>query len=320
VSVADIATRIGEIQTRMASLATLTAGAAPTKAATAATGAAFATALADAQDPAPTTGAFTGDDVVNEAQKYLGVPYKWGGNDPASGLDCSGLVKLVYDKFGIELPRLAGDQVAAGTKVDGLANAHPGDLLAFGSPVTHIGIYMGNNQMIHAPRPGKNVEVSSVYETPSSISRLTPTATAGATTTSPATVGGANVGTATPYANLFNVAGRKYGIDPALLSAVAKTESNYNPQAVSPVGAQGLMQIMPGTAKGLGVTNALDPAQAVDGAAKLLSQLHDKFGDWKLAIAAYNAGAGAVSKYSGVPPYAETQNYVRKVTEAWKGI
>lgn len=116
-----------------------------------------------------------------------------------------------------------------------------------------------------------------------------------------------------PFANLFNAAGARYGIAPALLAAVAHAESNFNPNARSGVGAQGLMQFMPGTAKSLKV-NALDPASAIDGAARYLRQNLDHFGSVELAVAAYNAGPGAVSKYGGIPPYAETQNYVKKVT------
>jgi soluble lytic murein transglycosylase-like protein len=119
-----------------------------------------------------------------------------------------------------------------------------------------------------------------------------------------------------PYADLFNAAGAKYGVSPKLLAAVAKVESGYNPQAVSKVGARGLMQIMPGTAAGLGVSNAFDPAQAIDGAAKLLSANLKEFGSLDLAVAAYNAGGGSVKKYGGIPPFAETQAYVPKVKAA----
>jgi soluble lytic murein transglycosylase-like protein len=119
-----------------------------------------------------------------------------------------------------------------------------------------------------------------------------------------------------PYADLFNAAGAKYGVSPKLLAAVAKVESGYNPQAVSKAGARGLMQIMPGTAAGLGVANAFDPAQAVDGAAKLLSANLKEFGSLDLALAAYNAGGGAVKKHGGIPPYKETQAYVPKVKAA----
>lgn len=115
-----------------------------------------------------------------------------------------------------------------------------------------------------------------------------------------------------PYASLFKAAGARHRVDPALLAAVARAESGFNPNAVSPAGALGLMQLMPDTAAYLGV-NPMDPAQAIDGAARLLANNLRQFGSVALAAAAYNAGPGAVSQYGGIPPYPETQNYVRKV-------
>ncbi len=114
------------------------------------------------------------------------------------------------------------------------------------------------------------------------------------------------------YRAAFEAAGARHGVDPALLSAVAWAESNYNPDAVSHAGAIGLMQIMPGTANGLGV-DPRDPLQAIDGAARYLRSQLDRFGDVRLALAAYNAGPGAVQKYDGIPPYEETIAYVGKV-------
>jgi soluble lytic murein transglycosylase-like protein len=118
-----------------------------------------------------------------------------------------------------------------------------------------------------------------------------------------------------PYADLFNAAGAKHGVSPKLLAAVAKVESNYDRRAVSPAGAQGLMQIMPSTARGVGV-DAFDPAQAVDGAARILKANLKEFGSLDLALAAYNAGGGAVRRHGGIPPFAETQAYVPKVKAA----
>jgi soluble lytic murein transglycosylase-like protein len=105
-----------------------------------------------------------------------------------------------------------------------------------------------------------------------------------------------------------------FNVDPDLIKAIIANESGFNANATSNVGAQGLMQLMPGTASGLGVSDAYDPAQNVWGGSKYIKGLLDRFGgDTKLAIAAYNAGPGAVEKYGGVPPYAETQNYVQNV-------
>lgn len=121
-------------------------------------------------------------------------------------------------------------------------------------------------------------------------------------------------GTPSPYDGLIVAAAQKHGLDPALLKGLIRAESNFDPNASSPAGAAGLVQLMPGTAASLGVTDRLDPAQSIDGGARYLRQQLDTFGgDVTLALAAYNAGPGAVQRYNGVPPYAETQAYVQKV-------
>ncbi len=116
-------------------------------------------------------------------------------------------------------------------------------------------------------------------------------------------------------------AAARHNVDPNLVRAVVKVESNFNPNAVSRKGAMGLMQLMPSTARQLKVKNPFDPEQNVDAGVRHLKQLLESYGgDIKLTLAAYNAGAGAVARSSGVPHYAETQNYVRRITNLYYGV
>jgi soluble lytic murein transglycosylase-like protein len=122
---------------------------------------------------------------------------------------------------------------------------------------------------------------------------------------------------ARPFAAIIESVALEHGIDPALVHAVIQAESNYRPKARSHVGARGLMQVMPATARDLGVMSAsqlFDPQQNIEAGVKYLKAMLERFdGDLPTAIAAYNAGPTAVSKHDGIPPYAETQKYVRKV-------
>ena len=326
-SVDQVQARISEIQGQLALLSPARASASA-----GAFAATMSQQVAGATATAPTTATTTattststtnstgvsGEDVVSEAKKYLGVPYVWGGTDPAKGLDCSGMIQLVYKNLGYDIPRVSYQQATAGTAVTGgLANAKPGDILAFNSPANHVGIYIGDGKMIEAPRPGLQLRIAEVTETPTAIRRIIPEGTgttvgamSGTTSTVPA---------GTPYGELFQAAAAKYGVDAKLLVAVARQESGFNPKAVSPAGAQGIMQLMPGTAAGLGVKNSFDPAEAIDGATRLLKSLQQQFGRTDLALAAYNAGPGAVHRYDGIPPYPETQNYVRSIMAMLKG-
>ncbi|GAA2735685.1 hypothetical protein GCM10009867_18590 [Pedococcus aerophilus] len=271
--------------------------------------------------PTTSTSGDVGARAVEAGKKYLGVPYVWGGTDPAKGLDCSGLVQRAFADVGVRLPRVAADQARMGTAVPSLDQAQPGDLLAFGSPVDHIGIYVGDHKMLVAPRAGQDVKIQDVYKTPTAIRRIAAPAEQSFTTSAAASAASSATGVSTrgvasdvpaQFRSLFASAAQRYDVPVALLTSVAKAESGFNPSAVSHAGAIGLMQIMPATARGLGV-DPRNPAQAIDGAARLLASHLDRFGSTSLALAAYNAGPGAVQRYGGVPPYRETQQYVQKV-------
>jgi soluble lytic murein transglycosylase-like protein len=120
-----------------------------------------------------------------------------------------------------------------------------------------------------------------------------------------------------PYGDLIAQAAQQFKLDPALVAGVVQVESGAAPDAVSPAGAKGLMQLMDATAQSLGVSDPFDPQQNITGGARLLRRLLDQYsGSVRLALAAYNAGSGAVDRYQGVPPYPETQRYVTQVLAA----
>ena len=127
-----------------------------------------------------TGSAATGNDVVAVAKKYIGVPYVWGGTNPATGMDCSGFTQRVFKDLGVEIPRVVSDQMRQGTPVASLAEAKPGDLLvSFGG--NHISIYLGNGKAIDAPVPGKTIQIRDAWEQQSnltSIRRIVPAGTA----------------------------------------------------------------------------------------------------------------------------------------------
>lgn len=122
------------------------------------------------------------------------------------------------------------------------------------------------------------------------------------------------------YDGLIVASALRHGVDPALMKAMMHTESGFNPNARSPVGAQGLMQLMPATARRFGVANVWNPAENIEGAAKYLKFLTGRFGNIQHVIASYNAGEGNVAKYGGIPPFRETRDYVQRVLSRYNNL
>lgn len=167
--------------------------------------------------------------------------------------------------------------------------------------------YKGSDAQFYSLHNRYGDELLSALPSPTPTRQPSPTPTP-----TPSIPAGVVSSTPQQYTGLITEAAKTHGVPERLLSALLQTESSFNPNAKSPVGALGIAQFMPGTAKGLGI-NPLDPKQAIPAAAQYLRRSFDKFGSWELALAAYNAGGGAVSAYGGIPPFKETQNHVRKI-------
>lgn len=163
--------------------------------------------------------------------------------------------------------------------------------------------FSGSLDAASAARATRPATAATVAATPSGLA-------SGGSTALPSTGDGAVPANLQP---LITAAADRNGLDPALVAAVARAESGFRVDAGSPAGAQGLMQLMPSTAAGLGVTDIHDAAQNLGAGSRYLKQQIERFGDLRLALAAYNAGPGAVSRYGGIPPYAETRTYVDRV-------
>ncbi|HEY6795715.1 MAG TPA: NlpC/P60 family protein [Kineosporiaceae bacterium] len=311
-SLAEVQGRIGEIQARLGlhPFGVLGAGRAASVPAAGTAGTGFSSTLTDALAGIPGSGTgdpsgprqTVGERAVAAASDYLGVPYLWGGTDPAKGLDCSGLTQLVYGKLGVRLPRVAADQAKAGVAVPSLAQAHPGDLVFFGSPAHHVGIVVGDGKMIDAPHSGAAVGIHDIagYGPISAIRRVTASTVEATGTT--ATAGALEVA----RAQLLSAAGLASltALSPsASAPGVAATGAGFSRYEATATGASGLIQLMPRTGRSPDV-DATDPAQGGDGAARLSSGLLTQFGGRvDLALAGYTAGAGAVRQFGGVPPY-----------------
>jgi peptidoglycan DL-endopeptidase CwlO len=255
----------------------------------------------------PDPGGASGQDVVTEASRFEGTPYVWGGTTP-QGFDCSGFVQYVYGQLGTQLPRTSEEQATVGSPVDSLSDAQPGDLIFFaGSDGTasspgHVGIYVGDGEMIDAPHTGTSVSVQPV-------SSAGPVVAIRRVLSAPTSSGDTEMGNVTvpaQYVSTIQQAATQNGIPPSLLAALVYHESRFEPTAVSSAGAEGIAQFMPATAAGMGI-DPDDPTQAIQGAARLLGSYTRQFGSYADALAAYDAGASAVERYGGIPPYAETQ-------------
>lgn len=334
-SLSEVQARTQALQARLQMLSGGTpAGGVISSGTAAPTTASFPTALAGATEapaqPVPSApvagGGSLGRQALALASKQIGTPYVFGGAKPG-GFDCSGLIQWAYGQVGVKLPRVSYQQGAAGVEVSA-AEAQPGDLVYFDrkGPVDHIGIYNGNGTWLVAPHTGAQVRVEKVdLSKATSIRRVTGEASPSAPSAAPDTAPAGAWARALPpagqrFSGLIEQVAKDSGIDPRLLSAVAWTESGFNESATSGVGAQGLMQLMPRTAAGLGV-DALDPAQALKGGAAYLTQQLAAFGGrTDLALAAYNAGPTAVRRAGGIPPYAETQAYVDKVLSRYRQL
>lgn len=213
--------------------------------------------------------------------------------DDAGGLGLATGGVVAASQAAARVTQLQGMIQAVETGSNGSAAGSFESALAEASAVAGTGpAALGEASRVSAPSP--------TTATLATTAATEPTATAGSGTV--------------PFQSLIEESCARYRIDPALLAGLIEQESHFDPTVGSSAGAQGLTELMPETAASLGVTDPHDPAQSIDAGARLLSEKLAEFGgDTELALAAYNAGSGAVRQYNGIPPYPETQEYVKKV-------
>jgi len=267
------------------------------------------------------SGTALGKEIIQKAESYLNTPYVWGGESP-EGFDCSGLVQYVYKQFGIELGRTTYDQIDEGVSIP-KQNLQPGDLVFFGdnaSSPSHVGIYAGGDEFIESPHTGASVRISNL-DNRSDYVGARRVISAQDTGDVIETSSSENSTYSGKYSSYINSAASKYGIPAALIAAVIENESGWTNPSANSAGAIGIMQVTKGSAEDSGYGNAnLQDIQTniMAGSAELARDLQAFDGNLTEAIAAYNAGIGAVQKYGGIPPYSETQNYVPKVLQSYQ--
>lgn len=221
---------------------------------------------------APANSSATQKNIIAIARKYLGVPYLWGGTDPKKGLDCSGFTQLVFSQVGIRLPRVSSDQARTGAPVSSLREAQPGDLIAFGSPVHHVAIYMGNNMVINAPHTGTNVRIESIsnFDGIAAIRRLVPGATSSSAgrgvsrqgAASVPTSGGSVANNKVIVQSQAQTMGWGTGAEWDALNNLIMSESGYRNTAQNPTStAYGMFQFLDNTWAGYGTQKTSDPFQ-----------------------------------------------------------
>lgn len=248
------------------------------------------------------SGTAIGKQIVTDAEKYLGTPYVWGGESP-QGFDCSGLVQYVYKQVGVELSRTTYDQYKQGTPVS-KQDLEPGDLVFFKgsdgswSSPGHVGIYAGDGKYIQAPKTGDVVKISDLDARNDYIGARRIVSGNGSNTSV--------TSSKLTYADIVNAAAQKYGLSPNLIAGVIQEESGWDASVISPAGAKGLMQLMPGTASEWGVADVYNPYQNIMGGTAYLAYLVKKYGE-RQGVALYNTGeygGGSQSYANAVLNYA----------------